>query len=351
MKEDLVRFGLRVVTVVEAADHSVQVKLDKKRKLADQAAVASGDVDMLSMDSVKSYVDKAIKLARDKTASSSSSSSKVSSPLHARNITTWDNLASFIQEAQVGWVPEDVWLHAGAASTAEAVASTARQERSEARRSPAQKVRSQTGSWQEGFQGQGKGSRDLSASTAWGDHVPPVVFRYDSPASYPDWLLTIPTPLAIDYLHICTPVDVLRASQYKSMIHASPGVILPKVIAYELSGGMRFMFHSKRNSDLIKLAWHDFVRRLRWRLYFSFSESDNTDYDPDYEVDRPKKRVAPPSLPPYIEHGITLGRNFVYNTISKVPSETPEDVPYSSLAPPVNMLRSFLLDNNYIITM
>ena len=44
------------------------------------------------------------------------------------------------------------------------------------------------------------------------------------------------------------------------------------------------------------------------------------------------------------------GRSFVQNTISKVPLEKPEDIPYSSLAPPVNMLRSFLLENKYIIT-
>ena len=175
--------------------------------------------------------------------------------------------------------------------------------------------------------------------------------RYDTPSSFPDWLLTIPTPLAIDVLTFCTPVSVLLASQYKDAVHLSPGVELPKEMSYHLSVGLRFMFHSSRNTSLIKEAWHDFVRRLRWRLYFSFMEEDNTEYDPDFEVERPKERTAPPQLPQYIEHGLLRGWNFVRNTISKIPDERPEDVPYLSLSPPVSRLRSFLIEHDYIVTM
>ena len=350
---DLVRYGLRVVTIVETVDHTAQVKLTRKRQLADQAKVAAGEVDVQNWDSLKTYVEKTV-ASQVKNATASSSSSKVRNDWVVPRITNWNDLASFVQEAQDRWHPEDFWRHAGAAATAEAIAEASWWETATQGCPRSEASRRQAGSWQVG---QGEGTRNLSAGSRGGqNHIraPPTFFtdtmRYDVPSSYPDWLLTIPTPLAVDYITLCTPVDVLLASQYKELIHVSPGVNLPKEISYELSVGMRFMFHSKRNSKLIRDAWQDFVRRLRWRLYFAFTENDDTEYDPDYEVDRPRKRVPPPNFPQYIEHGINLGQSFVQNTISKVPIEKPEDIPYSSLAPPVTLLRSFMLDNNYVIT-
>ena len=338
--------------MVEAADHSVQVKLDKKRRLADQAKVAAGEVDVQNWDTIKTFVEKAVALESAKHARASSSSVKVRVPLNQRKITNWNDLASFIQEAQDRWQPEDLWRHAGAEATAQSVAEATGWQKATVGSSRSEASRRQGGLQQIGREGQGPCV--LGADSYGGASPPlsmPVLLRYDIPSSYPDWLLTIPTPLAVDYLTLCTPFHVLLASQYKDSVHVSPGVILPKEISYELSVGMRFMFHSNRNSKLIKEAWHDFVRRLRWRLYFTFAEQDNTDYDPDYEVDRPKKNIPPPALPQYMEHGILRGWNFVRNTISKIPEERREDIPYSSLAPPVNMLRSFLFEHDYVVTM
>ena len=355
---DLVRYGLRVITVVDAADHVVQVKLDRKRKLADQAKVAKGEVDLKNWDSLKSFIEKTVDLKSKKVASSSASpsSSKVGTHGLSPIPTNWQSLASFIQEAEDGWQPEDLWRHVGAAGTAEAVAEASWWETATSRRPRTEAPRRQGGSWEVGRKRQGPGHLSpVSGGGTYSDSVPPhhhhqQPLRYDVPSSYPDWLLTIPTPMAVDYITLCTPINVLLASQYKDLIHVSPGVDLPKEISFELSVGMRFMFHSKRNSDLIKSAWHDFVRRLRWRLYFSFLEDDNTDYDPDYEVDRKRKDIPLPVLPAYIELGIQRGWNFVRNTISNIPLEKPEDSPYSSLAPPVHLLRSFMLERDYIVT-
>jgi hypothetical protein len=300
------------------------------------------------MDNLKEFVIKTME-SEKKRAAPRASSSKVSRRLNPGNITNWDDLASFIQEAEVGWLPEDVWRHAGAEATASAVAEADRWQTSSCYSPPAPQARSQSGSRQGRFvERKGQAACLIASRPPASTPAPPL--RYDVPSTYPDWLLTIPTPLAINYITFHTPLNVLSVSQYKSLVHVSPGVTLPKEIAYHISVGMRFMFHSKRNSELIMRAWKDFERRLRWRLFFAFSDSDNTDYDPDYEAARPKKNILPPALPAYIELGIHRGRSFVRNTISKVPEERPEDIPYSSLAPPVNMLRSFLLENDYLIT-
>ena len=120
----------------------------------------------------------------------------------------------------------------------------------------------------------------------------PTNFRYDISSSYPDWLLTIPYPTAINFIILNTPVNIVLASQFKNNIHLSPGVEMPREIEYDLSVGMRYMFHTKRNSALISEAWKDFERRVRWRLAFAFQGDENDLYDPDYEVDKIKKEYS-----------------------------------------------------------
>jgi hypothetical protein len=142
-----------------------------------------------------------------------------------------------------------------------------------------------------------------------------------NPTLIPDSLLTISYPDAICSLILSTPVNILQANSYKNLIHRGPNVSLPKEIELDLSVGMCYMFRSPRNSQLIKEAWNDFVERLRWHLYFTFDQTDSIkSYDPDYEVPHTCKG-KPPHLPQYLEHGILMGQNFVYNTISHIPKE------------------------------
>src|SRR4030095_8493775 len=95
----------------------------------------------------------------------------------------------------------------------------------------------------------------------------PLNFRYDRPSSFPDWLLTIPFPSAVNYVISNTPVNIILAAQYRNYVHRSPGVNLPQNIEHQLSVGMRYLMHSPRNSQLIKDAWYDFEERLKWRIF------------------------------------------------------------------------------------
>jgi len=172
--------------------------------------------------------------------------------------------------------------------------------------------------------------------------------RYDVPSSYPDWLLTVPYPTAINYIILNTPVNIVHASQFKDSIHLSPGVEIPREIELQLSVGMRFMFHSPRNSSLIKDAWKDFERRIRWRLFFSFRNENDSSYDPDFDIQRDSNKV-PPRLPHYLEIGLRRGRSFVLDTISHIPDEEVKD-PFRSLQPSPRQIGEFLAKNDYIVT-
>ena len=64
----------------------------------------------------------------------------------------------------------------------------------------------------------------------------------------------------------------------------SSGVKVPWDIAFQLSVGLHYMFHLPMNKNLLKDAWMDFQRRLRWWLKFMIEKKDNLPYDPDYDI-------------------------------------------------------------------
>ena len=97
-------------------------------------------------------------------------------------------------------------------------------------------------------------------------------FRYGYPNTLPDWLLTVPTPTAINIIILNTPINIVEAAQFKNYVHCSPGVYLPPAISKNLSIGMRYMSYQPMHSELIQQAYNDFERRLRWRLKFAFEK-------------------------------------------------------------------------------
>ena len=173
-------------------------------------------------------------------------------------------------------------------------------------------------------------------------------FRYDNHLTYPDFLLTISRNLAINFVILNTPIDVILASQFKNTIHKSPGVDIPLHIEHQLSVGIKYMFLQPHNIELFTEAYNDFSRRLKWRLYFALSgKGTNSDYDPDYEVSSEPSAVEP-KLPHYLLSGINKGREYVNNTILKTPKTV-----VTHGTPLVNRkeIGDFLLNNEYIITM
>ena len=178
-------------------------------------------------------------------------------------------------------------------------------------------------------------------------------FVYGKPSTIPDGLLDLPSHIACQQLLFVTPLCIIEASSYKSAVHLSPGVSVPKEISYELSMGMKYMFHQPTKSSLITEAWVDFKRRLRWRLYHSLYTSDNkyATYDPDYETSSEnlseKKNLD--VLPWYLDLGIKKGGYLVYNTIAKIPLEDSEDV-LKPLRPHVGSIKKFLAENDYVVS-
>lgn len=179
-------------------------------------------------------------------------------------------------------------------------------------------------------------------------------FRYGQPQTIPDWVLTLPYPVAIGLLLCNIPTSVLYAARFQSNVHLSPGVIIPLHIQHDLSVGMRYLFRTPRNELLIKDAYADFERRIRWRLFFAFQGKNAEDkpYDPDYEIHELKDTPGP-RLPIYLEQGLRDGRNFVtqkVNTISTMPTEDVALDGNRSLAPQRNIVQEFLIAHKYVVT-
>ena len=110
------------------------------------------------------------------------------------------------------------------------------------------------------------------------------------------------------------------------------------------------MLFSDPSKKLIKEAWSDFQRRLRWRIFFTFKDGNNKLFDPDYAVER-KSSKKPPMLPQWMELGLSMGRRVVNKTLASIPDEKDEVARKHPFAPNVHKILRFLSDNDYVITM
>jgi hypothetical protein len=137
------------------------------------------------------------------------------------------------------------------------------------------------------------------------------------PSTYPDLILLLSRPIAIRCLLRRVPLERLEAARFRSKIHLGPDVHMPDRLAIHVSSGLKYMFPSKINLRLIRDAYSEFCRVLRWRAHFSMQESEDSPYDPDYEVDDelPKKVLSEP-LPKYFDDGLTAGEEYVNNYIN-----------------------------------
>ena len=178
--------------------------------------------------------------------------------------------------------------------------------------------------------------------------IAPGELWISQPKTMPDELTSLAIPEAVKIVLNNCSTDYLESMSFQQYVHQSPGTHVPKDIAFQLSLGARYMFHQPTNAELIGKSWHDFERRLRWRIKFMF-EGDRTEaYDPDYDVRDPSK-VAPPKLPHYIELGLTKGRIFVDKAMSKVPVST-DNAGSTTYNPRVKAVQQFLTSNEYVVT-
>jgi hypothetical protein len=385
--QDLSSYALRACAMVDGKAAAATSKIAAKKKLKESADVEMADATKPG-PSIQSLVDRAVSAAVKK-ATSGPSKAKVSPLTLNYGSTAYPS----ITEARQSFVVEDhagEFLRRGGRSTQidphgapffqyadpsvpegqeghSHRQQAGRQERRSSRKAslsgppgPRRQGRRLTLPGQAGRQRQGEGSEGQqinvggTSTTDVALFVPPPQvggqrLRYDVPSSYPDWLLTIPYPTAINYLILNTPVNIVLASQFKDSIHCSPGVDIPREIELQLSVGARYMFRSPRNSQLIWDSWQDFVRRMRWRLFFAFQNNGHESYDPDYEVKKVSKK-EPPVLPLYLEIGLRKGRHFVLNTIANIPSEETKEVVYTSLTPDSHRIGEFLVANDYVVT-
>jgi hypothetical protein len=158
----------------------------------------------------------------------------------------------------------------------------------------------------------------------------------------------MPTPSAIEFILSRTSIGLLSDLKFQQHVHLSPGVNLPQEISFQLSVGMKYMFHRPTNASLIKASWMDFERRLRWRLKFMLEGQESDAYDPEYDVRLPST-ARPPVLPQYIEIGVMQGRDFALKSIRNMPVDNGKEI-YSNYAPKAGLIKTFLLDNEYIVT-
>ena len=256
MLEDCIVYVMHVISIIDAIKFTEQNKHKGKKNIQEAADIEMADLSGENSSKMQSIIDKAVACAlkgKDKVTN------KVST------FTFRDVLAFSYGEASSS---QGMNCKLTSSSEAEQEEDVLFLQKSEG--SHGETVYSATHSWQEGQSYQwGKASQVVQegARQRQGQGQEKVLqltgYRYGEPQTLPDWLLTVPFTQAVELVILNTPVDIINAAQFKNYVHSSPGVNLPDKIAFQLSVGLRYMYHQPLNKKLILESWHDFQRRLR----------------------------------------------------------------------------------------
>jgi hypothetical protein len=406
--EDCTAYAMRVRSITESSIAHKAIKIKKKKALADAARTAAGDVDVTmasSTASIQSMVDKAVTSALKKQAQAGPSKrkrdqqdggnagagkkKKSNADLMAQAKVSLDSRPSstsngpFLgplrsRDRQAAGQQAPVRPSSLQTPSLREFNSRGDQEETTRQGRERQKTKGKRSAQEKGLVGTLRGASTVSPAcigpstsegssliaSAWAPSASslqcnPNFYRtsfisegdlwISNPSLIPDYLLDLPIPRACDVIIGKMSIEMISNLSYQQDVHRSPDVHLPRELAYQISVGAKYMFHEPSNVELIRNAWKDFNRRLRWRIQFLFDNSGEKPYDPDYDV-RGKSTKQAPALPHYIELGLVKGRIFVNQAISKVPDAQTLRHPHKSLQPDVRSIREFLLQKEYVIT-
>jgi hypothetical protein len=342
---DSVQFMYRVVSIFEQRDRMEKRKSVAKVKVSQDADIEMGEITASSSD-IQSRIDKAVAAAIKSRPVAGSSKApykgkivSLPTPSPASILTRFIGKGPAQDDFVVSAQRQVFGTAAGTLLRSTAVAHPAQAHQASGKEDYAGPRQGQ-----EGHQGE----RTISLSddpSSW------PTFRYvpGHPSSIPDWVLTLDYRRALSCIIRNTTPSLVDSLKFMHHVHTSPGVSLPKELSYHLSVGLKYMFPTQQNSNLIKKSWYDFVRRVRWRIHFGFTHGEDAVYDPDYDVRKPSKKQAP-QLPLYIELGLKAGQRFVLNTIANIPpTEVQEN--FNAFTPDIRRLKEFMLSSNYVVTM
>jgi hypothetical protein len=141
--------------------------------------------------------------------------------------------------------------------------------------------------------------------------------RYDHPSTYPDKLLLIATPFAVQYLLCSVPLQQLRASKFWSAVFTGPDVFKPKHLSIHISAGLKYMLYKNVKPSLVKSAYTDLERHIRWKIHFMTAGSTESPYDPDYDLHEVSTKTPPVAIL-QIENGLLAGQAYVVNHLTTV---------------------------------
>jgi hypothetical protein len=335
----------RVVSIHEQRD-----RMDKQKSVAKAKISADVDVEMGEIvaddSSIQSRIDKAVAAAIKARPVAGSSKTPYKGKIVSLPTPSPASLLTRLigkGPAQVDVIvaaQRQVFRSAGGTS----LRSTAIQDLAQAHQASGQEDYAGPGQQQEGPEGERTGVLNDNPSS-W------PKFRYvpGHPSTIPDWVLTLDYRRALLCIIMNTPVSLVSSLKFMHHVHVSPGVSLPKELSYHLSVGLKYMFPTQQNTNLIYKSYKDFVRRIRWRIHFGFTNGEESVYDPDYDVRKPSSKQAP-LLPLYIELGLKAGERFVYNTIANIPPTKVKEN-FDAFTPDIRRLKEFMTSSNYIVTM
>jgi len=334
-------FYSQILAIVKRRHAAASIKFEKKREVAAKADVEMADGTRNAGPSIQSLVDKTIN-ARLKKLTLSGASKKVS----RSSLSMPSRANDYLNYTEYVW-PEYLERLSTANSPISVDETFEVEEGPHAGQQETERSETQEGSrFNSGQRSKVEGRKEGKRKAARLDAISVSPFR---PSTFPDSILTMTWDDAVSFVHTHTPLSILEAGRFRSHVHTSPGVVVPREISNELSLGLKYLLFDPPDKKLIMDAWFDFYRRVRWRIYFLFQEGPDMPYDPDYGVES-KKNTPPPRLPLWMETGLKRGEMYCRQTMLKIPESATQAKP-NAFALRVEKVRHFLTNNNYVVTM
>ena len=141
-----------------------------------------------------------------------------------------------------------------------------------------------------------------------------------TPDSYPDLIIHLPFHIAVECVVARTPEATKEVLRSRGRIHLGSGVFIPDNLQIHVSAGLNYMLPQHKDPSLVKNAYIEFCRTLRWRIFFSNNDKKYEDpYDPDYRVKYERNSSYAPPASTQIERALERGSQYIQDYIHNWP--------------------------------
>lgn len=133
------------------------------------------------------------------------------------------------------------------------------------------------------------------------DKLVSTSFSFERPSSYPNEVLNL--PFSLQYRVIMSHANEMLSRKFSPGPYVQEGISVPDWVRLDLGVNLKYLFPSRFDLSLLKVAFNEFKCSLRWK-YFGFNRGDNDDsWNPKLKLEHRAVNEAP-EMTQFLEDGL-----------------------------------------------